>query len=79
MTDQRDDDSDELDGGDGDGIWELDPNDPSHPDFDLSEAAGHTDYDQRRRLFTLPHWLLLLVTIIVLVALLWPFWWRILT
>jgi hypothetical protein len=27
---------------DEDGVtWELDPNDPSHPDYDLSEAAGY--------------------------------------
>ncbi|MGQ9572750.1 MAG: hypothetical protein ACUVV3_06140 [Dehalococcoidia bacterium] len=22
-------------------LWELDPNDPRHPDYDLSEAAGY--------------------------------------
>ncbi len=27
---------------DEDGVtWELDPNDPSHPDYDLSDAAGY--------------------------------------
>ncbi|MDP2949571.1 MAG: hypothetical protein Q8P22_08555, partial [Chloroflexota bacterium] len=25
--------------------WELDPNDPSHPDYDLSEAAGYGGWE----------------------------------
>ena len=27
------------------GEWELDPNDPSHPDYDLSEAAGYAGWE----------------------------------
>ncbi len=69
-----DDDTDELDGGDGEGPWELDPTDPSHPDFDLSEASPYTDYDyqQRRGLLPPPQWLIVLVSIIVILALLAP-------
>jgi len=27
------------------GEWELDPNDPSHPDYDLSVAAGYAEWE----------------------------------
>ncbi len=73
-----DDEDNELDGGDGEGPWELDPTDPDHPDFDLSEAAGYSDYERRRGLLPPPQWLILLVSIIVVLSLLAPFCARIL-
>ena len=73
-----DDETEELDGGDGEGPWELDPTDPSHPDFDLSEASPYSDYQQRRGLLPPPQWLIVLVSIIVLLALFSPFCARIL-
>jgi hypothetical protein len=71
-------DTDEPDGEDDEGPWELDPTDPSHPDFDLSEASPYTDYQQRRGLLPPPQWLIVLVSIIVLLALIAPFCARVL-
>ena len=58
---------------DEDGVtWELDPNDPSHPDYDLSEAAGYGRWEpleqgqsRRQRIFVA-------VTVLLLAALLVP-------
>jgi hypothetical protein len=72
------DDTDAPDGEDGEGPWELDPTDPSHPDFDLSEASPYTDYERRRGLLPPPRWFIVLVSIIVLLALFSPFCARIL-
>jgi hypothetical protein len=73
-----DDENDELDDGDGEGPWELDPTDPDHPDFDLSEASPYSGYQQRRGFLPPPQWLILLVSIIVLFALVAPLCARIL-
>ena len=78
MSAWDDDDTKEPDDEDGEGPWELDPTDPSHPDFDLSEASPYTDYQQRRGLLPPPNWLIVLVSIIVLLALFAPFCARIL-
>jgi len=64
--------SDEFDIEDDGGQWELDPTDPSHPDFDLSEAAGYSEWQGRRGLLPLRRWVILLVTIVIVFALLWP-------
>jgi hypothetical protein len=67
-----DDENDEFDGSDGEGPWELDPTDPDHPDFDLSEAAGYSGYEQRRGLLPPPQWLIMLVSIIIVLSFLAP-------
>lgn len=51
--------------------WELDPNDPRHPDFDLSEAGYGSD--RRHGFFPLRRGVVLLVTVIIIFALFWPF------
>lgn len=62
----------EDDPEDEDGLWERDdPTDPEHPDFDLSEAAGYTDWQPKRRLLP-PRGLMVVIAIIVIAAMLWP-------
>jgi len=65
------DDGDDEDGEpEGDG-WELDPNDPSHPDFDLSEA-GYSGVEPERRPWQPPRSLVVAVTILIVIAMLLP-------
>ena len=51
--------------------WELDPNDPSHPDYDLSEAAGYgrwepvDQWQSRRRRIIVAVAMLLLMALLV--------------
>lgn len=54
------------------GRWELDPTDPDHPDFDLSEASSYSDWERPRGFLPLRRWVVLLVTVLVLLALIWP-------
>jgi len=50
-----------------------DPNDPSHPDHDLSESAPH-DYDEGyARPWFARRWLLLAVAILLIIGLFLPF------
>ncbi len=63
-------DEDEEDGPEGEG-WELDPNDPTHPDFDLSEA-GYSGVEPERRKWLLPPALILVVTLLLVAGLLAP-------
>jgi hypothetical protein len=63
-------DEDEDGEPEGEG-WELDPNDPIHPDFDLSEA-GYSGVEPEKRPWHPPRALILIVTILLLVAMLWP-------
>jgi hypothetical protein len=74
MTEREwdEDETDDFDIEDEGGQWELDPTDPSHPDFDLSEAAEHSDWEQRRGLLPLRRWVILLVTIVIIITLFWP-------
>lgn len=51
--------------------WELDPNDPSHPDFDLSEA-GYYGVEPERSPLYVSRALILIVTILLIVALFGP-------
>ena len=54
-----------------------DPNDPSHPDYDLSNSAPY-DFDKPyEKPWFLRRWVLLLVSVIVLVGLLLPYLWRV--
>ena len=58
---------------DDDGVtWELDPNDPSHPDYDLSEAAGYGRWEPLEQGQSRRQRIVVAVTILLLVALLVP-------
>jgi hypothetical protein len=50
-----------------------DPNDPSHPDFDLSESAPYDFDEPYQKPWFLRRWVLLLVSLIVVVSLLLPY------
>lgn len=52
--------------------WELDPNDPSHPDYDLSESSGYLGWEPSPKPVFLRRGVVLLITILVLIGLLIP-------
>ena len=52
--------------------WELDPNDPSHPDYDLSDAAGYGRWEPLERGQSRRQRVIFAVTILLLMALLVP-------
>ncbi len=64
------------DEGDGeeelDGQWELDPNDPTHPDYDLSESAGYADWEPAPKPVFLWRGVILGFTLLVIGALMIP-------
>ena len=64
------DDEDEEGEPEGEG-WELDPNDPDHPDYDLSEA-GYSGVEPETSPWRPPRALILFVTALMLAAMLWP-------
>ncbi len=53
------------------GEWELDPNDPTHPDHDLSESASYAWYPPDKP-FYLRRGVILVVTILVIIGLMIP-------
>jgi hypothetical protein len=58
---------------DEDGVtWELDPNDPSHPDYDLSEDAGYGGWEPIERSQSQRERIIVTVAILLLTALLVP-------
>jgi hypothetical protein len=58
---------------DEDGVtWELDPNDPSHPDYDLSETAGYGGWEPLEQGQSRRQRIIVVVTILLLIALLVP-------
>ncbi|MEX0785200.1 MAG: hypothetical protein WD939_01045 [Dehalococcoidia bacterium] len=59
---------DELDEGE----WELDPNDPSHPDYDLSVAAGYGEWEPSRTSIFLRRGMVLLLSLLVIFGLIIP-------
>ena len=61
------DDDDELEGE-----WELDPNDPSHPDYDLSVDAGYAGWEATPRPPLIRRGIVLLVTALVIIGLVAP-------
>jgi hypothetical protein len=66
-------DSEEEEGEeDLEGEWELDPNDPSHPDYDLSESSGYAEWEPSPKPVLLRRGMVLLLTILVIVGLLIP-------
>jgi hypothetical protein len=56
----------------GESPWELDPNDPAHPDFDLSEAAGYSAPEPAPATGTLWRPFLVLVSVLLILALILP-------
>jgi hypothetical protein len=62
---------------DEDGVtWELDPNDPSHPDYDLSEAAGYGRWEPLEQWQSRRQQIIIAVAVLLVAALLIPalFW-----
>ena len=53
------------------GEWEFDPNDPTHPDHDLSESASYAWYPPDKP-FYLRRGVILAVTILVIIGLMIP-------
>jgi hypothetical protein len=64
----EDEDGDEEPEGEG---WELDPNDPTHPDFDLSEA-GYSGVDSDKGPWHPPRALVIALTLLLVLAMLGP-------
>jgi len=69
-------DEDEYGSGDDEGEpegegWELDPNDPTHPDFDLSEA-GYYGVEPEAKTGYVSRALIVVVIVLLLLALLGP-------
>ncbi|MEX1255859.1 MAG: hypothetical protein WEE64_16130 [Dehalococcoidia bacterium] len=60
------------------GEWELDPNDPTHPDYDLSEAAGYGDWEPAPKPLFLRRGVVLIITVLTIVGLMIPVVWRLL-
>ncbi len=54
------------------GEWELDPGDPSHPDYDLSEAAGYAGWESAPKPWLARRGVILLVALIVIAGLVIP-------
>ncbi len=61
------DDEEELEGE-----WELDPNDPTHPDYDLSESAGYAEWEPSPKPMLLWRGIVVVLTLLILVGLLIP-------
>jgi hypothetical protein len=69
---RRDDDRDPP-ADDRDLYPEDDPTDPSHPDFDLSEAAPYSPYEGAPRPWFTRRWFLMIVALLVVVGLFLPY------
>ncbi len=54
------------------GDWELDPNDPTHADHDLSESAGYAGWEPAPKPLFTRRGVVLLVTILVIAGLMIP-------
>ena len=54
------------------GEWELDPNDPTHPDYDLSESAGYAGWEPVPKPFLLRRGVVLGITLLIIAGLLIP-------
>ena len=57
------------------GEWELDPNDPSHPDYDLSIAHGYSNWEPAPTTFFARHTVVVVLCILVIVAMLASLFW----
>jgi hypothetical protein len=54
------------------GQWELDPNDPSHPDYDLSLAHGYANWEPAPAPLLARKGVVLVLCVLIIVALLVP-------
>jgi hypothetical protein len=54
------------------GEWELDPNDPTHPDFDLSLAHGYANWEPAPKPLLARRGVLLLLVALIILGLLVP-------
>jgi len=52
--------------------WELDPNDPRHPDYDLSEAAGYGRYEPAEGASPVWRRVIVVVSLLLVMALVLP-------
>ena len=57
--------------------WELDPGDPEHPDFDLSEAAGDWAWQPQKSSIVLRRGFVFFVSLLLIVVILIPLFVRI--
>lgn len=63
----EDDQDEELEGE-----WELDPNDPSHPDHDLSVSAGYAGWEPEPKPVLLWRGVVVGLTLLIVLGLLIP-------
>ncbi len=63
---------DEGDEEELDGEWELDPNDPSHPDYDLSVSAGYGEWEPEPKPLLLWRGVVVGLSLLILLGLLIP-------
>lgn len=56
----------------GEGVWELDPTDPNHPDYDLSTAAGYRNWEPAPKPVYLRRGVVVVVTVFIIVGLMIP-------
>ncbi len=54
------------------GEWELDPNDPTHPDHDLSLAHGYADWEPAPQPLLSRQSVVTVLCIVIIIALLVP-------
>jgi hypothetical protein len=54
------------------GEWELDPNDPTHPDHDLSEDSPYAGWDPAPKPILLRRGVFLLIAVLVIIGLMIP-------
>ena len=52
--------------------WERDPTDPSHPDYDLSEAAGYGTWEPTEKRSPWLRRVLVVVSILIILGMLLP-------
>ena len=73
VTDKPDEAINDLEEDDefDEGEWELDPNDPTHPDHDLSDSASYM-WEPPDKPFYLRRGVILFVTILIILGLLIP-------
>jgi len=57
------------------GQWELDPNDPTHPDHDLSVVHGYSNWDPAPQTFLARRGVVLVLSIVIIVALFASLFW----
>ena len=69
ISDRDDEGAEELEEEELEGAWELDPNDPSHPDFDLSESAGYAYWEPTPKPWFVRRGVIFAVTLLVIAGL----------